>query len=88
MSKPWYPVIDYSLCVECSICTDKCKNGVYDKSKAPTPVVINPKNCIEGCRGCGNLCPQGAICYVGDNGDRESGNCNCDESCSCGSGCC
>lgn len=25
MAKNWYPVIDYTLCVECGNCTDKCK---------------------------------------------------------------
>lgn len=89
MSKPWYPVIDYSLCAECGICTDKCQNGVYDVSKAPTPVVVNQQNCIEGYHGCGNLCPQGAICYVGDSPDRTNeSSCNCDTSCNCDCDCC
>ena len=84
MSKNWYPVIDYKKCTECGACTNKCKNGVYDQRKAPTPVVIAPNNCVQGCHGCGNLCPTKAINYVGDRG-KKSGNSGC--GCN-GNGCC
>lgn len=78
MSKTWYPVIDYEKCIECGICTDKCKNGVYHQKKAPTPVVIYPEGCIHGCRGCGNICPTQAISYVGEQGAMsDDGNCAC-----------
>jgi NAD-dependent dihydropyrimidine dehydrogenase PreA subunit len=43
-------------------------------------VVVYPEGCVEGCRGCQNLCPSGAIEYVGDTG--EKGNCSCG-CCSC-----
>ena len=66
MSKTWYPEITYEKCVKCGLCIKKCKHGVYDKSKAPTPVVVFPAGCIQGCPGCGNLCPMGAIHYKGD----------------------
>jgi len=87
MSKTWYPVINYEKCIECGSCTNKCKNGVYDIKKAPTPVVIQPENCVHGCSGCGKLCPVGAIEYVGNT--KIQGNQNC--GCSCGNdkgGCC
>ena len=67
MAKTWYPVIDYAACAECGICVEDCPHGVYDKDKAPTPVVKNPDNCIDHCHGCGNPCPEGAITYVGDD---------------------
>lgn len=67
MAKKWYPVIDILTCQECGSCVAKCTHGVYDKSKAPVPVVVNPDNCIDHCHGCGNLCPIGAIAYVGDD---------------------
>jgi len=70
MSDTWYPVIDYEKCIECGACMDKCKHGVYDHKKIPTPVVIIPENCIQGCHGCGKLCPVEAISYVGDHGER------------------
>ncbi|MEG1255090.1 4Fe-4S dicluster domain-containing protein [Clostridium sp.] len=85
MSKTWYPVIDYEKCIECGACTDKCKHGVYDLEKAPMPVVNTPESCIHGCHGCGNLCPTGAIEYLGNNG-AESINCCC--SCGDTGGCC
>ena len=37
MAEKWYPVIDYSLCVECGTCSGFCPHGVYDMAKAPTP---------------------------------------------------
>ena len=80
MSKLWYPVIDYEKCEECGACSDKCSHGVYDKTKAPTPVVIYTEGCVEGCHGCGKLCPSGAICYVGEN-MKKSNDCGC--SCNC-----
>ncbi len=81
MAKAWYPVIDYEKCIECGACIEKCKHGVYDQSKAPTPVVENPDNCLYGCHGCGNICPSGAISYVGEeptSGDSCSCSCSCD----------
>jgi NAD-dependent dihydropyrimidine dehydrogenase PreA subunit len=90
MSKNWYPVIDYVECAECGTCVDMCEHGVYDESKAPTPIVINIEGCIEGCHGCGNRCPNGAIQYVGDhsrwtppNGVKKDNN-SC---CCCGGKC-
>lgn len=66
MSKMWYPVINYGECIECGACFNKCSHEVY-KLKESCPVVVNPEGCVQGCHGCGNLCPVGAIEYVGDN---------------------
>jgi len=83
MSKNWYPVINYELCTNCGSCVNMCKFGVYDKTKYPEPKVVYPEGCIEGCNGCGNLCPNEAIKYHSDM--KKSCGCNC----SCGdSGCC
>lgn len=65
----WYPVVDYSTCMECGTCVAKCPHGVYDVSKAPTPVVKRPNECVDHCHGCGNRCPAGAITYVGEDTD-------------------
>ena len=90
MSKKWYPVIDYVECAECGVCTDFCANEVYDVNKAPVPIVINGDGCIEGCHGCGNLCPNGAITYVGDaSGWTPPNGEGCDnDSCGCAGGYC
>ena len=89
MSKTWYPVIDYVKCTECGTCIDFCQHGVYDKTKSPSPVVVQPDGCIQGCYGCGNLCPVGAIEYVGDNTGWVSPNGDKEETteCSCGCSC-
>jgi NAD-dependent dihydropyrimidine dehydrogenase PreA subunit len=67
MAKTWYPVVDYLECVECGTCVQFCPHGVYDTSKAPSPLVVQPDNCVDRCHGCGNRCPQGAITYAGDD---------------------
>lgn len=90
MAKTWYPVVDYVVCSECGTCVTKCPHGVYDIRKAPSPVVINPQNCVDHCHGCGNRCPVGAITYVGEdtgwvppNGsqvpEEPCCTCNCDD---------
>ena len=76
MSKNWYPVINYETCSECGACFRKCSNGVYEWTDNK-PMVVNPNNCIEGCRGCQNLCPTSSIEYVGDNGQTSTCGCSC-----------
>lgn len=75
MAAKWYPVIDYALCAECGTCVEFCPHAVYDKSKAPVPVVTNPLGCVDHCHGCEKRCPQGAISYVGDEGGGGAGCC-------------
>jgi NAD-dependent dihydropyrimidine dehydrogenase PreA subunit len=90
MAKTWYPVVDYVECSECGTCVTKCPHGVYDTGKVPSPVVVNPQNCVDHCHGCGNRCPVGAITYVGEdtgwmppNGsqvpEEPCCTCNCDD---------
>ena len=67
MSKKWYPVIDYANCSECGACVNKCTHGVYNKADTSKPIVVYPEGCVDGCHGCGNLCPQNAITYMGEN---------------------
>lgn len=88
MAQKWYPVIDYIACVECGTCVNFCPHHVYNKTKAPTPVVEHPEMCIDHCHGCGNRCPQGAITYVGeDSGWKPPHGTQRDEQPSCGCGC-
>lgn len=85
MAAKWYPVIDYAACIECGTCSDFCPHGVYDRSKSPTPVVVNPDGCIDHCRGCQDQCPAGAISYVGDdNGAAMESGCGCSGGSCCG----
>ncbi len=84
MSKTWYPLINGELCTECGICVDKCTHGVYDKEKAPRPVVTYIEGCVQGCTGCGSLCPNGAITYFGDASQTGCGDgCCCEGGCNC-----
>ncbi|WP_353852695.1 4Fe-4S dicluster domain-containing protein [Dehalobacter restrictus] len=86
MSEKWYPILDDETCIECGACFNKCTHEVY-KLDGNKPVVVYPNGCVEGCHGCGNLCPVGAIKYSGDTtGLITLGNLS-----SCeggGSGCC
>lgn len=70
MAKNWYPVIDILTCKECGTCVKFCPHGVYDRQRAPVPVVVNPDGCIDHCRGCQKKCPAGAIAYIGDTGNQ------------------
>lgn len=54
MSKAWYPVINYSTCLECGTCVIKCTHDVYEKG-VNKPKVIYPEGCVEGCTGCQNF---------------------------------
>lgn len=92
MAKKWYPVVDITSCIECGSCVMKCPHEVYDKSKAPTPIVTNPDACVDHCHGCGNRCPVGAITYVGEDTDwippvlrieENAPNTGCGCSCGC-----
>ena len=88
MARTWYPIIDYSACIECGTCVAKCPHGVYDTAKAPSPVVTRPDECVDHCHGCGNRCPVGAITYVGDDTGwtPPSGKQKVAEPCCCGCG--
>ena len=91
MSKTWYPMINYENCTECGACVEHCTHGVYNKEKAPRPVVIFPEGCIQGCTGCKSLCPSEAIAYFGDmedsNGEAKASCCKEGDECKCDCDC-
>lgn len=90
MADKWYPVIDYIACTECGSCVSMCSRGVYDKEKAPSPIVVKPMACIDHCHLCGSSCPHGAITYVGDDTGWLPPHGKQDDSkscCECGCGC-
>ena len=68
MAKKWYPVIGILTCLECGTCVGKCTHGVYDKNKAPVPVVMNPDNCFLTIKPRGD--PASIISYIGDCSNR------------------
>lgn len=93
MSKNWYPVINFETCINCGACVNQCNNGVYDKTKAPNPNIIFTDGCIDGCHGCGNLCPTASITYHGENikwlppNLSKCKTSNNEKGCSCGGNC-
>jgi len=62
MSKDWYPVIDYSKCEACMTCVKFRPHAVYAE-KEGKPIVVNPENCVDMCRGCAKICPEKAITH-------------------------
>jgi NAD-dependent dihydropyrimidine dehydrogenase PreA subunit len=66
MAKNWYPIIDYSKCTGCLTCYNFCPHEVYDIGSDGKPIVVNPENCVEMCRGCQKICPSSAIIYNGE----------------------
>ena len=60
---PWFPVIDYDLCVNCGECLNFCLFGVYSKSSDGKILVANPKNCKTNCPACERTCPKTAIIF-------------------------
>ncbi len=60
---PWFPVIDYSLCVHCKKCEDFCLFGVYDSAPDGRVRVSRPRACKTNCPACARICPQGAIIF-------------------------
>ena len=61
---PWYPTIDYDLCMGCEECINHCPGDVYDWDEAEAhPVVARQYNCVIYCMGCAKACPEDAISF-------------------------
>ena len=67
MAKNWYPVINKDICAQCGQCVNFCPHEVYTFDEEGFPLVKNPDNCVEFCRGCSKVCDVKAITYYGDN---------------------
>jgi len=61
----WFPTIDTEKCIACLTCVRFCKQGVYAEVDGK-PKVVNPQNCVVGCRGCESACPMRAISHPSD----------------------
>jgi NAD-dependent dihydropyrimidine dehydrogenase PreA subunit len=71
---PWHPKVNYTKCINCGICIDYCKLGVYDveeEQKKKKPIVQNPNNCVVFCTGCEGKCPSGAISFPSKPATRQ-----------------
>lgn len=59
---PWYPAIDHSKCDDCGTCVDFCQLKTYSYNNAKVRV-SDPYNCVVGCTGCEDKCPNEAISF-------------------------
>ncbi|MFH0816932.1 MAG: ferredoxin family protein [Methanobacteriota archaeon] len=57
----WFPTVDLDKCSKCKTCAENCPHDTYDWDGKP--VVARPHNCVVGCTGCANNCPEGAISF-------------------------
>ncbi|MBQ9430767.1 MAG: hypothetical protein IJU44_04360 [Kiritimatiellae bacterium] len=69
---PWFPVIDYSRCVQCKKCVDFCLFGVFAVEGASVSVV-QPDHCKTDCPACARICPQNAIIFPKSEEPRLNG---------------
>lgn len=60
---PWFPVIEYSRCVNCKQCLSFCLFGVYELSDKGKVIVTKPENCKTNCPACAKVCPKSAIIF-------------------------
>jgi len=61
---PWFPTIDYDLCIGDEECFKFCKNQVFTwDGPGNRPLVTNPYNCVVGCQACINVCTVDAIAF-------------------------
>jgi NAD-dependent dihydropyrimidine dehydrogenase PreA subunit len=61
---PWYPTVNYELCIGCQACIEHCPADVYEWDDAENhPIVVNRYNCMVYCKGCANACSEDAISF-------------------------
>ncbi len=70
---PWFPVIDYSRCVNCKKCLNFCLFGTYALSSEGQVEVENPRACKTNCPACARICPQSAIIFPKHNASPING---------------
>jgi len=58
----WYPSIDRDKCDDCGTCVDFCQLRAYTYNDDKVRV-SNPYNCVVGCNGCEDKCPNEAISF-------------------------
>ena len=59
---PWFPTINYKLCIADLGCLNYCSSDVFRwESDTGRPVVAHPHNCVPGCDICRQGCKTGAL---------------------------
>ena len=63
---PWFPTINYDVCLSDLECLNFCPAAVFDWDPATgKPVVARPFDCIPGCRSCVEKCKAKGISLPG-----------------------
>jgi NAD-dependent dihydropyrimidine dehydrogenase PreA subunit len=63
---PWFPTINYDVCLSDLECVNFCSADVFEWDLAAgKPVVAHPYDCIPGCRSCAENCPAQGISLPG-----------------------
>jgi ferredoxin len=62
---PWDPKIDYKNCIVCGKCVDFCPVGAFrfEEKEVKKRIVVSPNSCVVLCRGCEDICSEGAITH-------------------------
>jgi len=59
---PWFPKIDYSICLSDLKCLNFCPAEVFEWDRdSGRPVVAHPYRCVPGCDSCARNCDTGAL---------------------------
>ncbi len=62
---PWDPKINYEKCVSCGKCVDFCHMNAFklEENAGKKTTTVSPNRCVVFCRGCEDVCPEGAITH-------------------------
>ena len=70
---PWFPTINYELCISDLTCVNFCPHNVFDWDKETgRPVVARPDDCVPGCDSCAQLCHEKAISFPSQEEFRQA----------------
>ncbi len=69
---PWDPKIDYGKCTTCGKCVEFCHMSAFKfEENGKKRTIVNPHRCVVFCRGCEDVCPQGAITHPDEEKTQE-----------------
>jgi NAD-dependent dihydropyrimidine dehydrogenase PreA subunit len=70
---PWFPTINYEVCLSDLDCLNFCPAAVFDwEPRSGRPIVARPFDCIPGCRSCAENCRANGIALPGNKEVRAA----------------